>query len=255
MVGQIMSYISLLDLNSTDELINRINNMINDLPNTQDKSNLLFSYTTKLNEISQLRKYQEKKNEIEKINLDEQEIAQQAAIQKELIEQESNENEINQKIQDYLMKKVKKTDNNKAEQILVAPAILIKLGKLKVKLISANAYIGNKLKKELFDRGMPIIPILEETKKIVDEFFPDGIYQGSNNVRWVFEKGVFYKIDSLNRILSQHHFKIDNTILSLTKEDGSIQLLKVITKNNKDYKIYSDDELIDKIIYLGKGTI
>ncbi len=66
--GQIRSYISFLSVDSDDDYINRITNMINNIEDEKEKKNLQVEFLNKLNQVNIIKKYTTQKNNIQEIN-------------------------------------------------------------------------------------------------------------------------------------------------------------------------------------------
>ena len=66
--GQIRSYISFLSVDSDDDYINRITNIINNIEDEKEKKNLQVEFLNKLNQVNIIKKYTTQKNNIQEIN-------------------------------------------------------------------------------------------------------------------------------------------------------------------------------------------
>lgn len=167
-MGQIMSYISLMDINSTPEYIDRISSMINDLPDSESKSNVLASYLTKRNQIEQTKNYLKNKKTIEKVEVDKLTRAEQQDIETKRIKSQEKafDDDINRRVQQYLDSKKQLVKKTSQLDVIITPSNLLKVGSHKNILIKTymQRYEKPEVKENVFskNKGMPVLPIYDE---------------------------------------------------------------------------------------------
>lgn|SRR5574344_424711 len=162
MLGQIRSYISYIDENSSDDYINRINNMISSLPDTNEKTNIINELNNKLNEIKMIKKYKKPVEEIKPIV----EVAKEQTI----IPQENFEDEIAKKIKEYQQYQENKKDSivvtNLLPNILISATNLIRLGMGKHSLYKTSIPYTNMEKEKSkvigINNGIPSLEIIND---------------------------------------------------------------------------------------------
>lgn len=130
MIGQIRSYISYIDENSDNDYINRINGMIDSLPDSNEKLNVMSELATKLNQVNIIKKYKKPV-----IKVEEQHIINEVPIE---VPKDNFDDEINKRIKEYqefnsTKKEIAKT-NNQLPLVMISPYNIARIGSTKVLL-------------------------------------------------------------------------------------------------------------------------
>lgn len=164
MIGQINSYISLMDENTTNEFVTRIYNMINSLPDSQDKTNLFNSYFTKKKQIEQIINFRKNKNAVEKVemkNLTRSDIIE-IYKRKKKIEEELSEQEIEKKVQEYINGKTYIKEKSSSTEIIISGYNLIRIGSRNNKLMRFRLFSKEQEEQpKKLHYNIPSLPIIE----------------------------------------------------------------------------------------------
>ena len=152
--GQIRSYISFLSVDSDDDYINRITNMINNIEDEKEKKNLQVEFLNKLNQVNIIKKYTTQKNNFQEINQEVVDI--NTEVDSILEEEKALVDDI-----EYQPVIIKNDVSEKYPSIYATPEVLIYISNAKISLNRKKEIESTNPKIKL--HKIPSNPIYEKT--------------------------------------------------------------------------------------------